>query len=103
MAAMEDRKDRATTEEISRSEADLRELGAEIAAIKDADLTSMNDFIAAYAQVEPREKEYDLKPQKFTELCRSAKERDAHRSIFDLQRLRGKHHPETWEKMSRII
>jgi hypothetical protein len=52
----EDRKDRATTEEIARAEADLRELGAEIAAIKDADLTSMNDFIAAHAQIEPLEK-----------------------------------------------
>lgn len=81
----------------------MRELGAQIAAIKDGDLTSMNDFIAAYAQVEPLEKEYDQKLQKFTELYRTAKERDSHRSLLDLQRLRARHHPQSWEKMSQII
>ena len=63
----------------------------------------MNDFIAAYAQVEPLEKEYDQKPQKFTDLYKTAKERDSHRSLLDFQRLRGSHHPESWEKMSQII
>lgn len=87
----------------SRAESDLRELGAQIAAIKDGDLTSMNDYIAAYAQVEPLEKEYDQKLQKFTDLYRTAKERDSHRSVMNLQRLRGKHHPETWQNMSQII
>jgi len=43
----------------------LQELGAQIAAIKDADLTSISDFIAAYAQIERLEKEYDQKLQKF--------------------------------------
>jgi hypothetical protein len=81
----------------------LRELGAQITAIKNVGLTSMNDYIAAYAQVEPLEKEYDQKLQKFTDLYRTAKERDSHRSVMNLQRLRGKHHPETWENMSQII
>ena len=63
----------------------------------------MNDFIAAYAQVEPLEKEYNQNLQKFAELCRTAKERDSHRSLIDLQKLRCRHHPETWEKMSQII
>ena len=101
--AIEDRRDVAIAAEISRSESDLRELGAQIAAIKDGDLTSMNDYIAAYAQVEPLEKEYDQKLQKFTDLYRTAKERDSHRSVMNLQRLRGKHHPETWKNMSQII
>lgn len=101
--AIEERRDEAIAEEISRSESDLLELGAQIAAIKDADLASMNDFIAAYAQVEPLEREYDQKLQKFTELYRTANERESHRSLIDLQRLRGRHHPETWEKMSQII
>jgi hypothetical protein len=55
------------------------------------------------AQVEPLEKEYDQKLQKFIELYRTAKERDSHRSWMDLQRLRGRYHPESWEKMSQII
>ena len=46
--------------EITRAQSGLQELGAhQIPAIKNADLTSMSDFIAAYAQVEPLEKEYD--------------------------------------------
>lgn len=101
--AIQDRKDEAITAEITRAESDLRELGAQIAAIKDADLTSMNDFISAYAQVEPLEKEYDQKLQNFTGLYRTAKEIDSHRPLIDLQRLRGRHHPESWEKMSQII
>ncbi len=101
--AIEDRRDEAFAAEITRAESDLRELGAQIAAIKDGELTSMNDYIAAYAQVEPLEKEYDQKLQKFTDLYRTAKERDSHRSVMNLQRLRGKHHPETWQNMSQII
>lgn len=101
--AIEGRRDEAIAAEITRAESDLRELGAQIAAIKDGDLTSMNDYIAAYAQVEPLEKEYDQKLQKFTDLYRTAKERDSHRSVINLQRLRDKHHSETWENMSQII
>ncbi len=101
--AIEDRRDEAFAAEITRAESDLRELGAQIAAIKDGELTSMNDYVAAYAQVEPLEKEYDQKLQKFTDLYRTAKERDSHRSVMNLQRLRGKHHPETWQNMSQII
>ena len=42
--------------QLERSQADLRVLGGQIANIKDADLTSANDFISAYAQIEPLEK-----------------------------------------------
>jgi anti-sigma-K factor RskA len=58
---IEDRREEALAAEIARAESDLRELGAQVAYIKDGDLTSMNDFISAYAQVEPLEKEYDQK------------------------------------------
>jgi hypothetical protein len=91
--AVQNRRDAATSADITRAESDLRELGGQIAAIKDGDLTSMNDFIAADAQVEPLEKEYDQKLQKFTELYRTAKERDSHRSLLDFQRLRGSSPP----------
>lgn len=101
--SIENRRDEATAADITRAESDLQELGAQIAAIKDGDVISMNDFIAAYAQVEPLEKEYDQKLQKFTDLYRTAKEQDSHRSLLDFQRLRGRHHPVSWEKMSQII
>jgi hypothetical protein len=89
--------------QLDRSQADLRVLGGQIANIKDADLTSTNDFISAYAQIEPLEKEYETKLQQFSALYDRARERDSHRGWLDLERLRGRHHPETWEKMSEII
>jgi len=88
---------------LERSQAELRMLGGQIANIKDADLTSANDFISAYAQIEPFEKEYEVKLQEFSELYGRARERDSRREWLDLERLRGRHHPETWEKMSEII
>jgi hypothetical protein len=60
-----------------------------ITSIKDANLATPNDFIAAYAQVEPLEKEYDQKLDKYNKLYNAMRERDAHRSLFDLQRFRG--------------
>src|SRR5207253_4126363 len=59
--------------------------------------------LSAYAQIEPLEKEYEGKLQQFSVLYERARERDSHRGWLDLERLRGRHHPETWEKMSEII
>jgi len=98
-----DRNEKEILSQLERSQADLRMLGGQIANIKDADLTSTNDFISAYAQIEPLEKEYEAKLQQFSALYERARERDGHRGWLDLERLRGRHHPETWEKMSEII
>jgi hypothetical protein len=100
---IEDRKDRNVAAQLDSTEVDLRNIGAQIAGIKDADLRTTNDFIAAYAQVEPLEKEYEAKLQGFSELYENARERDSHRGLFDFQRWRGRHHPDTWEKVSEII
>jgi hypothetical protein len=100
---IEDRKDKAIAAQLGQTQSELRMLGAQITSIKDADLTTTNDFIAAYAQVEPLEKEYEAKLQQFSDLYRQARERDSNRSIFDPQRYRSRHHPETWEKVSEII
>src|SRR5262249_4901485 len=100
---IEDRRDKDIATQLERIESELRTLGAQITSIKDADLTTTNDFISAYAQVEPIEKEYEAKLQQFADLYRQAREKDSNRSIFDPQRFRGRHHPETWEKMSEII
>ena len=96
------RNEKEILSQLERSQADLRMLGGQIANIKDADLTSTNDFISAYAQIEPLEKEYEVKLQQFSGLCERARERDSHRGWLDLERLRGRHQPETWEKMSEI-
>jgi hypothetical protein len=101
--AVRDREDKETTNRLERAENELRGFGGQIASIKDADLTTTNDFISAYAQIEPLEKEYEVKLQQFTALYTQARDRDSHRGWLDLQRLRGKHHPETWEAMSEII
>jgi hypothetical protein len=41
--------------------------------------------------------------KKFSDLYSYARERDSHRGLLDIQRLRGKHHPATGDKMSEII
>src|SRR6516225_7319097 len=102
-SAVQDRRDKALATEIERTQFELLGLGGQITAIKDADLTTTNDYIAAFAQIEPIQKEYDEKLQKFSDLYSYARERDSHRGLLDIQRLRGKHHPETWDRMSEII
>lgn len=101
--AIEDRRDRTLAAELDATQSELLGIGAQITSIKDANLTTSNDFIAAYAQVEPLEKDYDQKLDKFSKLYTAARERDSNRSLLDLQRYRGRHHPESWDKMSEII
>lgn len=100
--AIEDKRDRALMYEMGTAQSELLSMGAQISSIKDGNLATPNDFIAAYAQVEPLEKEYDQKLEKFSQLYNAARERDSHLSLLDLQRFRGTHHPKTWEKMSEI-
>src|SRR5438874_13425422 len=59
--------------------------------------------VAAYAQIEPLQKEYDEKLQRFSDLYAYARERDNHRGLLDLQRWRSKHYAETWGRMLEII
>jgi hypothetical protein len=70
--ALEDRQQRRTDAEIDRASSELKSAGVQIAYIKDADLQSMNDYISAYAQIEPLQKEYDQKLQNMVELYRLA-------------------------------
>jgi hypothetical protein len=58
---LRDQNEKEMLSQLERSQADLRMLGGQIANIKDADLTSANDFISAYAQIAPPEKEYEVK------------------------------------------
>lgn len=101
--AIEDRRDRTLAAELDSTQSELLGMGAQISSIKDANLITINDFISAYAQVEPLEKDYDQKLDKFSKLYTAARERDSNRSLLDLQRYRGKHHPKSWDGMSEII
>lgn len=101
--AIEDRRDRAMEEKIGNTQSELLRIGAQIASIKDAELETPNDYIAAYAQVEPLEKDYDQKLESFSKVYNAMRERDSHRSLLDLQRWTGTHHPRTWEQMSEIV
>src|SRR2546429_6110967 len=73
--AIQDRTDRRLTSDIERTQSDLLRLGARITAIKDVDLTTTTDYIAAFAQIEPLQKEYDEKLNKFSDLYSYARER----------------------------
>jgi hypothetical protein len=101
--AIQDRNDRVLSDEIARRGTDLQGLGAQITSIRDADLKSMNDYISAYAQIEPMQKEYDQKLQQFSDLFRLAQERDSQRGFFNVRRFYSRHHPEVWENMSEIV
>jgi hypothetical protein len=100
--ALEDRQQRRLHAEIDRASSELKSAGAQIASIKDADLQSMNDYISAYAQIEPLQKEYAQKLQNMVELYRMAEERDSHKGLV-IRWFYGEHHPKTWEQMSEII
>src|SRR5215469_9052213 len=75
---IQDRRDTALASEIERTQSDLLGLGKQITAIKDADLTTTNDYIAAFAQIEPIHTAYDDNVQKFSHLYNSARQRRSH-------------------------
>jgi hypothetical protein len=99
---IEHRSDLKLIAEIDRTSSDLQSTGAEIASIEDGNLEGMNDYISAYAQVEPLQSKYDQKLQQLIDLYRIAQDRSSHRSAAS-KLFYGEHHPETWEEMSEII
>jgi len=101
--AVQDHDERVLAEDLDRTGVELQLLGRQISDIKDADLGSMNDYISAYAQVEHLQSDYDQKLQKYSKLYSLARKRDSDRGIFNIERFRGKYHPETWENMTEII
>ncbi len=88
--------------EIDRTSSELQSTGTEIASIKDGNLQGMNDYISAYAQIEPLQTKYDHELEQLIALYRGAQDRSSHRSAMS-KWFYGKHHPKTWEDMSEII
>ena len=99
---LESREERRLEAAIDRASSELKSTGAQIASIKDADLQSMDDYISAYAQIEPLQREYDQKLQSMVELYRATEDWDSHRNLIS-KRLHGAHHPKSWEQMSEIV
>jgi len=89
--------------QVAQSESELRTLGAQIAAIKDHRFGTMSEYIAAYARVEPLLKDYDLKLQQYSELCRTGQQRDQKRGLINIQRLHSRHNAEVWRNNGELI
>ena len=58
---IQDHDDRVLETQVAQRESELRTLGAQIAGIKDHQFRTMDEYIAAYARVEPLLKDYDQK------------------------------------------
>src|SRR5438477_10656415 len=56
-----DRNEKEMLSQLERSQAEMRMLGGQIANIKEADLTSTNDFIREYAKIVLLENEFEVK------------------------------------------
>jgi hypothetical protein len=81
----------------------MRLVGAQIAQMKDHDFGSMAQYIQVYARIGPLVNDYDQKLQKYSDLYRSAEERDQHRSVIHFGRQRLRHQPEVWRDGWKII
>jgi hypothetical protein len=95
--------DKVLGAQIAETESDLRTLGAQIAAIKDHQFGTMNEYIAAYAHVEPLLKDYDQKLQQYSELCDTAQQRDEKRGPINIKRLHSRYNAEVWRNNSELI
>jgi hypothetical protein len=98
-----DHNDRVLGDQVAQSESDLRTVGAQIAGIKDRQFETMNEYIAAYAQVEPLLKDYDRKLQRYSELCNTAQQRDQKRGLINIRRLHSPYNAEVWRDNSELI
>lgn len=102
MLIVEHQGDLRLVAEIDRASSDLQSTGGEIESIKDGNPQGMNDYISAYAQIEPLQGKYDQELERLIDLYRVAQNRSSHRSTPS-RWFYGEHHPEAWEEMSEII
>jgi len=100
---VQDHNDRVLGAQVVQSESELRALGTQIAAIKDHQFGTMNEYIAAYARVEPLLKDYDQKLQQYIDLCSTAQQREQSRGLINIQRLRSRYNAEVWRNNAEVI
>ena len=100
---IQDHDDRVLETQVAQRESELRTLGAQIAAIKDHQFRTMDEYIAAYARVEPLLKDYDQKLQQYSELSNTAQQRDQNRGLINIKRLHSRYNAEAWRNNAEII
>lgn len=99
--AVQEHNDRVLSEDLTETAAELQDTGEKIMSIRDADLKDMNDYIRAYAEINPLLNDDDRQLQKITDLYNLARKRDE--SLFSISRLYRKPHITNWENMSEIL
>ena len=100
---IESHNDRILDAQITESQSEMRLIGAQIAQMQDHDFESMAQYIQVYARIGPLVNDYDQKLQKYSDLYRSAEERDKHRSVIHFGRQRLRHQSEVWRDGWKII
>jgi len=102
-AGIENHDDRVLDAQITESQSEMRLVGAQIAQMKDRDFESMAQYIQVYARIGPLVNDYDQKLQRYTDLYRSAEQRDQRKSLIHFWRARLRHQPEVWRDGWKII
>jgi hypothetical protein len=102
-AGIESHNDRVLDTQVTENQSEMRLVGAQISQTKDRDFESMAQYIQVYARIGPLVNDYDQKLQKYSDLYRSAEQRDEHRSVIHFGRARLRHQPEVWRDGWKII
>jgi hypothetical protein len=100
---VENHQDKVLTVQMINTEAELRMAGGRIADIKDHRFTTMNEYVNAYAQIEPLLSDYYHKLQEYSDLCSRAQQREETQSLIDILRLQGRHKPKKWRNPKEMI
>ena len=100
---IESHKDRALDAQITERQSEMRRVGAQIAQMKDRDFESMAQYIQVYARIGPLVTDYDQKLQRYSDLYRSAEQRDQRENLLHFGRARLRHQPEVWRDGWKII
>jgi hypothetical protein len=100
---IESHNDRVLDAQIAESQSEMRLVGAQIAQMKDRDFDSMAQYIQVYAGIGPLVNDYDQKLRRYSDLYRSAEQRDQQKSVIHFGRARLRHQPEVWRDGWTII
>jgi hypothetical protein len=102
-AGIENHDDRVLDAQITESQSEMRLVGGQIAQMKDRDFESKAQYIQVYARIEPFVNDYDQKLQRYTDLYRSAEQRDQQKSVIHFGRARLRRQPDVWRDGWKII
>ena len=78
---IQDRNDRMFERRIARATSDLKDTGRQIAGIRDALTTNMNEYISTYKELEPLLGQYDNKLSLLREVYDQAQGRENRREL----------------------